>query len=542
MKTSLTSLALIAAFSFSAFPQPPEQTAKIDSLFAQWNKPDSPGCAVSVVRDGMVVHNKGYGMANLEYSVPFTPDTISETGSVAKQFTAAAVLLLSRRGKLSLDDPARKHIPELPEFMKGITVRHLISHLSGLRDQNELFSIMGLPMGRSVHTNDEILELVTKQQRLNFEPGSEYNYNNTAYTLLAHIVTRVSGEPFAEFTRKNIFEKLGMKSTKWRNDFRETVKGRASAYEAGANGVFKLEMPFGNVHGAGGLLTTVGDLQIWNRSLDEGTLDGIDMSKLIETRAKLNDGTAIPYALGVQYGAYRGVEEIAHAGSTAGYRTYLARYPSEKLSVALLCNVTNITTATVAREVARAFFMTPYKDNRLTPTPVPVEQLQKLAGYYYDEKSGEIIEFTEKGGRFLVGLGAGTAYNAMSASRFVSPDTVTSYTFEGTDKVTRRFNVFPATTFTKLSGTAPSGDALNAFAGHYISAELDTTYVLTVKDGKLSVRIAPQAPMTLTPIAPDIFLLGEGGANYRFIRDAKGQVTGLVIYTGRVRHLMLKKV
>lgn len=543
MNRLLITIALTITFVTCALAQTTDHSQKIDPIFAQWNKPDSPGCAVSVVKDNQLLLAKGYGMANLEYSVPFTPDTISETGSVAKQFTAASVLLLARRNKLSLDDSVRKHIPELPAFMQSITLRHLISHLSGLRDQNEFFSLMGLPMGSSVHTNNEILELVAKQNRLNFDPGTEYLYNNTAYTMLVHVVSRVSGEQFAEFTRKNIFEPLGMKHTKWRNDFRETVKGRASAYEGDAKGNYILEMPFGNVHGAGGLLTTVGDLQIWNKSLTEGTLDGREFSTLMETRAKLKDGTEIPYALGLTHAVYRGVAEIGHGGATAGYRTYLARYPSEKLSVAMLCNTTNIESAKVAREVAQTFFTTPYKENRLTPYPIGKEDVEKLAGYYLDKDSGEVIRFSEKEGRLYLGFGAGAPLSAMNKSRFITPGATSSYTFEPEGmRVTRNTAPYPPAIFSKLPDATSSAPALSSYTGHFYSAELNVTYVLEIKNGALMSRVFPQNALKLDLIAPDIFLQGGFGTNYRFIRNAKGEITEIEIYTGRVRHFTLRKV
>ena len=188
----------------------------VDQIFAPWSKPDSPGCAVAIAKDGRTVFARGYGLANLEYAVPLSPATVSETGSVAKQFTAAAIVLLAQQGKLSLDDPVRKYLPEVPDFGTPVTIRHLLSHTSGLRDQNELFDLLGLPMGRSVHTNDEILEWVSRQQRLNFAPSEEYLYSNTGFTLLAHIVTRVSGRPFTEFTQEHLFRPLDMTSTQWR--------------------------------------------------------------------------------------------------------------------------------------------------------------------------------------------------------------------------------------------------------------------------------------------------------------------------------------
>ena len=285
-------------------PAPPSAESaadQMDKIFAEWAKPDSPGCAVAVAREGKQVFARGYGMANLEYAVPMTPATISETGSVAKQFTAAAIVLLGQQSKLSLDDLSVEHLPEVPDFGAPITIRQLLNHTSGLRDQNEIFALIGLPMGRSVHTNDEILELISRQKRLNFSPSAEFLYSNTGYTLLAHIVSRVSGQSFAEFTQEHLFRPLGMTSTQWRDDFTRVVRNRATAYEPDEQGGFRMNMPFGNVHGAGGLLTTVGDLLTWNENFESGRVGGHELASQLQTRARLKGEREIDYALGLTH-------------------------------------------------------------------------------------------------------------------------------------------------------------------------------------------------------------------------------------------------
>jgi CubicO group peptidase (beta-lactamase class C family) len=192
---------------------------------------------------------------------------------------------------------------------------------------------------------------VSRQSALNFEPGHEYSYSNTGYNLLAILVDRVSGIPFAEFTRQRLFEPLGMTSTSWRDDYTRIVKHRAVAYSTRRNG-FATDMPFENVHGNGGLLTTVGDLLTWTQNLETGELGGPRFLALMHETGVLNDGNPITYAAGLVVDEFRGVPEVSHTGSTAGYRAFLARYPEQDLAVALLCNVGNVNPGSVGHQVA----------------------------------------------------------------------------------------------------------------------------------------------------------------------------------------------
>lgn len=337
-KVAITAVAVaLAVWTLSAW-QGPDRTAagKIDAAMAKWTAA-TPGCAIGASIEGQTVVSKAWGMADLEHDVPNTPDTIFEAGSVSKQFTAAAVALLARDGKLLLDDLARKYIPELPDYGAPLTIRHMLQHMSGLRDWGSLEAIAGWPRTTRVYTHDHVLDIVSRQKALNFTPGQTYSYSNTGYNLAAIIVSRVSGMPFAEFSKRRIFEPLGMTKTSWRDDFRRIVKGRAIAY-ALDRGVWEQEMPFENIHGNGGLLTTVGDLLKWNDNFTTHVVGDAAFQKLQETPGLFNDGKPGTYGLGLVNTPYRGQPEIGHSGSTAGYRAHLLRNPGLRLSVAVLCN------------------------------------------------------------------------------------------------------------------------------------------------------------------------------------------------------------
>ncbi|MGK0448825.1 MAG: CubicO group peptidase (beta-lactamase class C family), partial [Polaribacter sp.] len=238
-----------------------EKHKQVDELFTVWDTDNTPGAAVAIVKNGVIIYKKGYGSANLEYDIPITPSTIFHIASVSKQFTVFSILLLEKQGKLSLDDDIRKYIPEVPDFGKTITLRHLASHTSGLRDQ---WNLMGMAGWRpdDVITKEHILKLVTNQKELNFEPGEEYTYCNTGFTLLAEVVARVSGESFAEYTEANIFQPLQMNNTLFYDDHEKIVKNRAYSYYSDDTGFKKSVLSYANV-GATSLFTTVEDLSLW---------------------------------------------------------------------------------------------------------------------------------------------------------------------------------------------------------------------------------------------------------------------------------------
>lgn len=300
---------------------------------------DAPGCGVGVAIRGAPPVLAAYGQADLEHPAPLTAASVFETGSLAKQFTAAAMMLLVQDGKLTLDDDIRRHLPEMPDYGNPITIRHLLNHTSGLREQWSLLALTGNGPGAQVHTMTTILELASRQKGLNFRPGAEFLYANTNYTLAAIIIERVSGQSLQRFTDQRLFRPLGMSQTRWREDFRTVVRGRAMGYAPDGAG-FVANMPFTNVYGNGGLLTTVADLLRWNAFLDQPSAlpGGPALVAALETPGRLNDGAATEYGLGLEVTRNHGRRLVAHNGSTAGYKTWLGRFPDEGVSVALMCN------------------------------------------------------------------------------------------------------------------------------------------------------------------------------------------------------------
>jgi CubicO group peptidase (beta-lactamase class C family) len=519
--------------------------AKVDRVFERWNHSSTPGCVVGVAVDGKPVLVKAYGMANLEYGLAIRPDTVFESGSVAKQFTAAAIVLLAHDGKLSIDDPVRKYIPEVPDFGTPILLRHLLNHTSGLRSQWPLMSLRGRPTGLVVHTVDEILELVSMMKELNFKPGDEYLYCNTGFTLLGVVVARVSGKSLDAFCQERLFKPLGMTRTQWRDDFRKIVPDRATAYGRRDDGAFFTNMSFTNVIGNGGLLTTVGDLLVWNENLNNPRVGGPSLVEELERRGRLNDGFENEYAEGLVVTTYKGVREISHGGSTAGYQTFLGRFPESRLSIAVLSNVTVSNPSQLAHEVADIFLAGKIKEPaKPVAVPVPAAMLQRYVSTYREPLTDAALKIElDKDGKTL--HIDGNPVVAVSPTTFVAADGSRRAVFEagaaGTPvRMTESDGRSKPRIWEAVLPFAPKPADLEAYAGSYHSDEIDMTYKIYVEDGKLKAWFRPAQRTELAPVYPDAF--DAEGDIVRFTRDTSGRIDGFLVYAGRVRHLRFKRL
>lgn len=348
MRSFLTACAVFLAAG-AAGAQP--LASRIDSIFAPWNRPDAPGCAVGVNGADSLRFARGYGSANLDYGIPITPQSVFYLASVSKQFTAAAVLLAAEQGHLSLDDDIRKWLPELRAYEAPITVRHLVHHTSGLRDYLTLLPLAGRPY-ENVLGDRELLELIARQNALNFRPGAEFLYSNTGYVLLAEIVERATGKSLAAYADEQIFRPLGMRNTHFHDDAGIVVPGRVIGY-ARDSSAFRINHLFSfDKVGDGGLYSTIDDLARWDRAMQNGALGGEGFSTRLLQRGVLSSGDTLPYAFGVVHGEYRGLTTVGHGGALAGFRTMLLRFPEERTTVLVLCNDGSANPTLLARRVA----------------------------------------------------------------------------------------------------------------------------------------------------------------------------------------------
>jgi len=477
---------------------------KVDAVFANYAKKDAPGCAVGVSRGGKILLERAYGMANLEYDVPLTASTIFEAGSVSKQFTAAAVLTLAADGKLSLDDPVRKYIPELPDSAAAVTIRQMLSHTSGLRDWGTIVSLAGWRRGTRLMTHAHVLEVLGRQRALNFPPGTQWSYSNSGYNLAAMVVERVSGKSFPELTRERLFIPNGMTSSSWRDDYTRVVKGRATAYDPNRDGSYSSDMDIENIYGNCCLLTTVGDLLRWTENF-RGPI-----REAMETPSKLSGGLKTDYGFGLFIG---NDGEIYHGGATAGWRAFLSRRPKDDLTIAVLCNRGDAGTGGLADKVAAAF------DVVVSPPPSAVGDAKPPEGLYLDRKTDAILRV--KGDSIV----RGPKLTPMGESRFRAGRTV-ELRFDG-DTLHLITAHKPEAVYVKVPEASPK---LEEYAGSYASDEAGATYNLVVEKAKLVAKLPPVQSFELDPTYADGFA-GGGGTLLHFTRDAKGRVDGVDIKT-----------
>jgi CubicO group peptidase (beta-lactamase class C family) len=520
-------------------------------MFAEYDRTDSPGWAVLVVRDGQVVLRRGYGVANLEHEIPISPSTVFDIASVSKQFAGMAISMLLERGDISLEDDVRLYIPELPDFGHTITIRHLVHHISGLRDWPGTLAIGGWRMD-DVISFDQILTMAFNQQALNFEPGAEYSYSNTGYNMLAEVVARVTGQTFREWTDANIFQPLGMTHTHFHDDHTELVTNRAYGYSRDSDGLFHA-VPNGlTALGSSSLYTTIDDLARWVINFEEKSVGGEAVIDRMTQRGVLNDGTQIGYAYGLSIGRYRGLTTKSHGGSWASFRTFLIHFPDQHFSVVVLGNFEPANPNRVAYSLVDLYLATELDPQPTAEAPeseaetveVPTSLLDQYAGTY---RLGPAwyVTISRSGGGLRARATAEDIFPvaARSDSTFWVEDYGAAVTFLRNDSGrVDRFR-YRGMTCPKLEDEPqPSGPQLTEFIGEYVSDELSTSYVVAVEDGELVMHHRRHGTISLTPAWKDDFRGGEWFLNsVEFDRDESGNVIGFRVTQGRSRNLQFVK-
>ena len=542
----MNSISLLLAVVSIQQPQDPALTPRIDSIFSSVNRTTTPGCAVGVDRGGMPVVRRAYGMANLETGTPWTTTTISESGSVAKQFTAAALVLLARDGKLTLDDDIAKWIPEVKGIGKKITIRHLLTHTSGLPDRYTLHEVEGRPAGETDHNNAEVLGMVGRLRDLNFDPGEDYLYSNTGYIVAAAIIERASGQSLQAFTTERIFRPLGM-AARWREDHRTVVPGRASAYTGNlARGNWTNDHPFTRVIGSGGLLVTVDDFLKWEAALQKGEGPWGAVRDSLETMGKLNDGTVLTYGLGVGADTWRGLRRISHTGSTGGYRSALVRFPDQSVAIAVLCNGGGAVPGDLTARIATVLLGTALAAAPADPAAFSGDglDLNKFVGVWRSPRTDEIMVLTLRNGQLVDSAANNQVMIPLAAGKLRPRGSQITLTLVPGSPMRLRDEAPNAriVEWESVPRAALTPALLAQYAGEYQSPELNARYrVVAGADGLKLVHSDWETPQTLGPIYQDGFRAPELGL-IRFTRDPKNRVNGFVIWAGRVRHLRFDKV
>jgi CubicO group peptidase (beta-lactamase class C family) len=528
----------IAALLLTAPLAAQDRAADIDRIFS-FATAESPGCLVGVSQNGEVVIDRAYGLGDVERRIPLTPNTRLDIGSVQKQFTAASILLLVQDGKLSLSDDIRTFIPELQDYGATVTVEHLLTHTSGIRDWPGLLPI--------AEPGVDAMTLIKRQRGLNFKPGDEWAYSSSGYELAKEIVARVSGMSFAEFTKRRLFDPLGMTSTEYVPDAMQASGSVAVGYQKEGNG-WKQYMRLGNERGGGAIISTPRDMLRWNDALTAGRLGRLVTQKLHEP-AKLNNGRLLKYAHGLMLDSIPGGRLVSHDGGAAGYSTWLGRFMEAGLSIAVTCNFDPVSATQLAGRVAD-LYLPPVDPNAPRPGPVaaPGVDVNGRAGLFFETTSGEPIRLVVNNGR-LVEAG-GSPLVAVSADRFQPQRPSFFYhsqdnfeiTFRSNDEFVLKSMEGKVETYRRAQPYSITASDLKGLDGRYFADDIGSVFEVVPRGNGLELRFErdPGRPLFYEAVAPDTYILNAGVM--RFSRDAAGNVTGFVYTSGNLRNVSFPRI
>lgn len=560
------SILLVLSFGSFAFvsanssPQDDGLAARVDKLFSQWDKPNSPGGMLAILKDGRIIYKRGYGTADLEHNVSISPMTVFNIASTSKQFTAMCILMLARQGKISLDDDIRKYVPEMPKYASPITVRQLVHHTSGLRDYPGLMALAGVRQ-EDYYDKDDVMEMLVRQKNLNFKSGSEFLYSNTGYVLLSLVVQKASGKSLREFADENIFKPLGMKNTHFHDDQTAIIPNRAVGYSSVGTGPFRISVRANDLVGDSNLHTTVDDLFLWDRNFYDNRLNQGDkdlISQLITPGGLINHEKA-EYAFGLHVSRYQGLTTVSHSGTLPGYRAEMIRFPDQRFSVICLANVSNLNAGKLARQVADIYLSEQFKpdeaENRLSAIApsqfikLSEQELAGNAGSYRDPLTNDFWQLSSAEGNLVAATTKGNfKFAPLSRNHFRSTNLnpIRELVFESsTNKpMLMRVNTDgrPSVAFDAVTPASPTAGQLAEYVGEYYSNELQVTYKVVLEKGKLYLRKGYgrvgnnfRSSDVLLPTTLDQF--NGGSISIHFIRNKQNQIAEYTLSVGRVKDL-----
>ncbi|MEO7962362.1 MAG: serine hydrolase domain-containing protein [Gemmatimonadaceae bacterium] len=535
-----------------------EKTARVDSVFRAFDRTDSPGCALGVYQDGAIKYARGYGMASLEHSVPISPRTVLDVGSISKQFTAMSMLILEKEGKFSLEDPIRKIFPEMPAYADHVTWRRALSQTSGLRDLWTMWDQTGREYaGDTV----DALNVIFHSAEPNYTPGERYLYTNTGWILAAQAVYRLTGKTLAQFAEQRLFTPLGMRDTRYLSDRYAIIPNLAESYGPRKPG-FRIERSNydGAIQGAGGIHTTVEDFGRWLNNYDAAMVGGRDIIQTMTTPTKLNNGQpatsgpGLAYAVGLTVGTLRGLRVVSHGGAWGGFRGHFYRFPDQKFAVATFCNFTSSGPDSLAAKVAAIYLGTEMQPDTIAAwrealakepkVVMTAATLAPFAGVWRNVERGVVVRTQVKGDSLVSPGEPPTSYTSLGGGHFRSARS--EVRFEGGapngGAPTRMLVRTPteAVTYVRADTVALDAAKLAEYAGNYRSDEAEVTHTWKVEKGELVAYAGYRRLGVLTPTYKDGFTLD--GSVIDVARDAKGKISGYVVESGRVRHLKYTRV
>ena len=548
-------LAFLLIMKLQSQPITDSTLKKIDSLFSKWNTINSPGCTVGIVRNDSLIFSKGYGLANLEYGIPNTAATLYHMASVSKQFTGYAMILLARKGKLQLDDDIRKYLSWFPDLKEKITIRHLLNHTSGIRDQWQLLAISGTRLD-DVITQDHIVKLLAQQRALNFKPGEKYSYSNSGYTMLAEIVKSITGQTLRAFTDSAIFKPLGMTSTHFHDDYTEIEKNRSYSYNRIDSARFANSVLSYSNAGATSLFTNIPDLSKWVTNFYNPKVgDQKDLDALTQ-KGRLNSGKELTYAAGIAVDTYKGWRQYSHSGGDAGFRTHLSVFPDLKMGFMVFSNLGDFNPGASLHAVADLFL----KDSTQKKEEAKTAPRDSIAAILKDSLSlkkflGDYIG--QEGLPFSFDIRRGKLYyHIYDEHNFLIKERNDTFSIPSAPHIKFVFGLKAKDTTVDvltpdqvyhvkkyIKDTSQTDQKLKKYTGVYHCPELDTKYGIVLKDHQLMLTHAKYNDSKLTVVGNGHLTSGHWWLNHLvMIQDSKNNITGFEVNSGRIMHLKFNKI
>lgn len=523
----------------------------IDQVFERWDKPNSPGVAIGIISNNEIIYSKGYGMANLEHKIPNSPQTAFSIASNSKQFTAASIILLAQRGKLDLNQSLSSFFPEFYDYAKTITIKNLLNHTSGIRDYAQITYLSGLRPD-DYYNDDDILKWIKNQKGLNFPPGEEYLYCNAGYWLLGQIVEKVSGMNLADFSKKEIFEPLGMTNTHFLNNNTMIIEQRASGYSPSRSGGFRNISSMLEQTGNTGVYTTVEDIEKWDNEFYEGKVLKANFWKLMTTKGILNNGKEIEYASGLILADYNGLSMISHGGRVPGFNSDIIRFPDEKLSIIVLSNTADADARRLGRQIVDILLKDKFLKKEVAEKieekgfiKLSNKQLKNFEGSYWNSADSYSRKIAFKNDTLYYERSSRNKNTllAISENEFkminTPPGLNVSTRFSKNNIMTFIENGNEVASFKKYTPAVYSEKEMQNFTGIYYSEEIDTKYELKLHKNNLQLFINGRRSVPLQAIMTNLF--NSPMALFQF-KENNAIPNEFSVSTPRVKNIVFKRV
>lgn len=520
---------------------------KTDKLILKYNKPNSPGFALSIFKNDSIIYKSAMGIANLEYNIPITTTTPFHVASISKQFTLFSVLLLEQEGKLSIDDDIRKYIPELNDFGYKITLKNLANHTSGIRDISDLTNLSGIS-DNDIFTNEQAIKLITNQKSINFIPGDKFEYCNSGYILLAEIVKRVSGKTLTEFTTERIFKPLKMNNSFFLDRSDKIIKNLAYSYY-NENSAYYKNILNSTIVGSTGLVTTVEDLSIWAQNFNTKTIGNNTIFNKMKEKSQLNNGEILSYALGQEVKKYKGLNVIFHGGGIASYRAYLLRIPEKNFSVSITSNDNDFNPLDIAYQLIDYYLLNTERE----VTHIKIKKINKtiLNTFIgdYEIFPGLIITISRDNETICLqikGDSEKTKLKPINNYEFIYPNIPHSKIVFNTSDTSLKWQMSDFIYKGKklqLKEFDESKINLEEFVGEYYNTEVNTKYTFIIKDRTLVATHYKNEEINLVLLQPDVLISNQGFfGKIEIIRDNQNKVTGCYISGQRSKRIQFEKL